>query len=92
LGLYLKKILNPSETGGLIDEFMFVTIKYSKLRQDIEDYDSWMKILDSVDREGALTRKQYYSEAIAEKDKLLNRLKDIRETLVEGAYARHSSS
>lgn len=36
--------------------------------------------------------KQFYSDAKAEQDRLLNRLKEIRETLVEAAYAHDTSS
>jgi hypothetical protein len=78
--------MDEIEREQLIDEFFFLTIKYYRLRQDVEAYYRLKNDFDFPSKTAEEIAKQLHSEAETEEHRLSKRLKDIREAFVQDIY------
>jgi flagellar motor switch protein FliG len=82
----IEKYMDEIEREQLIDEFFFLTIKYYRLRQDVEAYYRLKNDFDFPSKTAEEIAKQLHSEAETEEHRLSKRLKDIREAFVQDIY------
>ena len=75
---------SPDERSDLIDEFLFLTIKYVRVMNDVEFYDRLKDSFWVPSFSGERHRNKLYDDAKAEQKRLSIRMEDIRRALITG--------
>jgi uncharacterized protein YyaL (SSP411 family) len=80
--------MSPEEVANLLDEFFFLAIKYYMISENGEGYGRLEKnfIHPSLTSEQML--KQLRSDTTEELSQISNRIKEIREKLIQDAYPK----